>query len=225
MRPDRDRSRDRSSGRADIGEYFRGRLGRDENDGPYGHDDGDGPGGLPPSTSASAHGLALLLSLNASQLTPGQALNVSISLTNTPATTNNLTADGGAWAGLPDVSLGPCGDLNRGFGFLIAQGFYTASNASSAVPLALYAPGIYNCPAVLQFSCYLFQPYSYLAGLCGSGEGSCIRFPAAYSGAVQGSWGADGGSPGTFAVFKPGVYTVLAEAEWGQVDALHFTVT
>ncbi|MDA4113000.1 MAG: hypothetical protein OK474_03040 [Thaumarchaeota archaeon] len=179
----------------------------------------------PPSTSSSAHGLALLLSINASQLTPGQALDVSLSLTNILSTTNNLTADGGAWASLPEVSLGPCGNLNHGFGYLVAQGFYTASNASSATPLALYAPGIYNCPAVFKFSYYLFQPYSYLAALCGSGEGSCIQFPASYSGAVRGSWGADGSSPGTFASFRPGVYTVLAVAEWGQVDALHFTVT
>ena len=152
-------------------------------------------------------------------------LNVSISLTNTLSSTNNLTADGGAWASLPEVSLGPCGNLNEGFGFLIAQGFYTTSNDSSATPLALYAPGVYNCPAVFQFSYYLFQPYSYLAGFCGSGDDPCIQFPAAFSGAVDGSWGVDGsGSQRAFVPFKQGVYTVLAVAEWGQIDVLHFTV-
>ena len=177
----------------------------------------------PLSTSAVGAGLELSLSLNASQLSPGQEVEFNVSLVNTLSSPDNITADPGAWTGLPQVSLGPCGDLNEPFGFLIAQGFYTAGNASSATPLGLYSPGTYNCPAILDYSYYVFQPESYLMSSCESG-GFCNQAPAMSSSAYGGSWPSSSGSQGTFTPFKHGVYTVVAATEWGQVDVLHFTV-
>jgi hypothetical protein len=177
----------------------------------------------PLSTSTVGAGLELLLSLNASLLSPGQEVEFNVSLINTLPSPDNLTADSGALTGLPQVSLGPCGDLNEPFGFLIAQGFYTAGNASSATPLGLYSPGTYNCPAILDYSYFIFQPDSYLMSSCESG-GFCNEAPAMSSSAYSGSWTSSGGSQGTFTPFKQGVYTVIAATEWGQVNVLHFTV-
>jgi hypothetical protein len=123
-----------------------------------------------------------------------------------------------------NVTLGPCGDLNEPFGLLIAQGFYTVGNASSATPLALYDPGGYFCPAVFVLSSYAFQPDSYMTSACEIG-GTCVQLAAIFSGAYSGYWVPDGGSSqDTLTPLKPGVYTVVAAAEWGQVDVLHFTV-
>ncbi|MDA4135758.1 MAG: hypothetical protein OK449_02000 [Thaumarchaeota archaeon] len=177
----------------------------------------------PLSTSTAGAGLELLLSLNASQLSPGQEVDINMSLINTLSSPKNVTADQGTPTGLPQVSLGPCGDLNEPFGFLIAQGFYTAANASSATPMALYSPGLYNCPAILDYSYFVFQPDSYLMSSCESG-GFCNQAPATSSSAYGGSWTSSGGSQSTFASFKQGVYTVISATEWGQVAVLHFTV-
>jgi hypothetical protein len=178
----------------------------------------------PLSTSTTGNGLDFLLSLNVSQLVTGNVVGINMSLTNVMSTPDNVTADPGAFANLPQVRLGPCGDLNQPFGFLIAQGYYDAGNASSAVPLMLYSPGAYNCPALLDYSYYVFQPYSYLMNAC-EGSDSCAQFPASYSGAYGVSWTSNGGSQATSAPFKPGVYTVVGVTEWGQIDVLHFTVT
>jgi hypothetical protein len=176
----------------------------------------------PLSASSSLQGLGFLLALNASQLTAGQMVEVNMTLTNTLSWSKNITVD---TEGLPyNVSLGPCGTLGQPFGLLIAQGFYTAGNASSATPLALYVPGAYNCPAILPYSYFVFQPDSYMANGCESG-GACVPYPAMFSEAYGGTWSADGGgSQGTFTPLKPGVYTVVAATEWRQIDVLHFTV-
>ena len=113
---------------------------------------------------------------------------------------------------------------NTQVSFIDAGHTTTAGNASSATPLALYVPGAYNCPAILPYSYFVFQPDSYMANGCESG-GACVPYPAMFSEAYGGTWSADGGgSQGTFTPLKPGVYTVVAATEWRQIDVLHFTV-
>ena len=189
---------------------------------------------LPPKTSSttseSVNGLILSLSLNSTTFQPGQEIAVVIDEQNTLAKENNVSASD-SWP-LQGLSLGPCGTLNYPFGVAIFQGYYTASNVSSAKPLQLYNPaGIYSCPVILVVGYYSFAPLSdtasvfcVTAGGFGGGEPNpCLTdFKISSEITVTGYW--TNGKQLMLSNFTPGVYTVVGGDEWGALAVLHFIV-
>jgi hypothetical protein len=105
----------------------------------------------------SGLGLNLSLALNASQLTRGQSVNITVTLTSIRNNVNFVEADQGNWANLPEVNDNSCGLLGQPFGFLISQGYYTENNATSAIPLEIHQGGIFNCGTVFPFTEYVLN--------------------------------------------------------------------
>jgi hypothetical protein len=168
------------------------------------------------------------LDLNATSLRVGQSIGITISLRNDLDSTNNVTADNGAWATLPEVSLYACSAPEIPYGILVAQGYYASNNISSATPLVVLSePGIYNCGMVFHIASYLFSPQSTSVSVHAScGTSVCDSFNATSNLRIDGHWASiSNSSSPTFEALTPGVYTVAAVTEWGQIDVLHFAVS
>jgi hypothetical protein len=148
------------------------------------------------------------------------ALSISTNETNLLDSVNNVTtADD--WPYSHTDSL-PCGNFGQfPIEYAVFQGHYDASNYTSTNALTLYDPGLFiPCPTAEALPAYLlFAPLSDNASYP-SGQGSFL-VSASYS--VTGYWT---GSGNTFAFHQlpPGIYTVLAEDEWGNVVLLPYTV-
>jgi hypothetical protein len=176
------------------------------------------------TTSNSANGLSLVLSLNSTIMQSGQGISVILEEQNTLPKVNEVSASTN-WP-LNGLKVGPCGPLNYPIGVAIFQGYYVAANISSAKPLQLYEPGVYACPMILaKIDAYTFQPLSSTADIVGScGSSSCFTERIYSNVTANGYWneGLLGGA--TFTHFNPGTYTVVAGDEWGALAILHFLV-
>lgn len=148
---------------------------------------------------------------------------LSVSLSNTLATTLNLTP------GTMSLSLGPCSQLP--LGVAIYSGYYNAGNISMASPLDLYQPGAYNCPAMFAVSGWSFAPMSDSVTLVsqqptGSGNTTTPEDmwtqPVATNIQLTGYWTVQSNNSSVFHAFPPGTYTALAEDEWGNTKILTF---
>jgi hypothetical protein len=121
----------------------------------------------------------------------------------------------------PNTGSLPCGDYDQfPIEYAVLQGYYDASNYTSASALTLYDPGVtYLCPTVsASIPYFLFSPLSDDASFSfSSGQNNSYLLSADYS--VTGYWTGSG----IFHQFPPGVYTALVEDEWGNVVLLHFT--
>jgi hypothetical protein len=182
-------------------------------------------------------GLNFSLGINATSMQPGQSLNLTLSLVNTLPSASNHTSNSASLMSLPQLSLGVCGMMGLPCGFAIAQGYYDADNISAATPLFVFNPAPALSSAGVSIAFYVFAPksgsltaYSY----CNTGK-LCHweRAITRHSFILNGSWepynsaaaaSAAGMETATFARFSPGVYTVMAATEWGQVEILHFVV-
>jgi len=91
-------------------------------------------------------------------------------------------------------------------GYEILQGNYGLSNFTQGTALWLQPPpSLIGCCAETEPpTSYIFQPLSEANVLSGS-------YPGYFVG-------------GSYTPFSPGIYTVLAGDEWGDVAILHFTV-
>ena len=120
------------------------------------------------SSTNSATGLMLGLSLNATTIRSGQTVNFSASEYNTLDVTNNVTASN-SWP-LNGLSLGVCGTVNQPFGMAVFKGYYSKSNISSAERLLPYQPyRLTSCPMILsEISQYSFYAHSSKAQIWGS---------------------------------------------------------
>jgi hypothetical protein len=178
--------------------------------------------GISSVASKSVNGLSLSLLLNSTTFQPGQEISVVIDEQNTLATVNNVSASNG-WP-LRGLILGPCGTVNYPIGVAIFQGYYTPSDLSSATPLQLYQPGIYNCPMILAgINTYAFQPLSDSASVIGSCEPNpCLTDKMNSEITVTGYW--INGQEATLSNFTSGLYTVVGGDEWGALAVLHFVV-
>ena len=137
---------------------------------------------------------------------------------------NNVTTTG-KWP-YPNTNSYPCGNYDQfPIEYAVMQGNWGLANYSLASSLALYntAP-IYACPTENYPQHFLsFAPLSDNASriiMPGSWKES---FSVSVKYAVPGYW-TGSGTNASFHDFSPGVYTVLADDEWGNVLLLHFTV-
>ena len=191
------------------------------------------------STSAestnSTIGLKLMLSLNYTEIQSGQSINVTASIFNTLPTVNNVSgANDWAIPSLSDTTSFPCPNYLY---YQVYPGWYSTSNISeSGTPLQVSPVYQFlSCP-LFQRSYYLFHPLSDIASIpvgfftinsstvyqdtqmvsSGSLTGNYSR---AYNASIFTPNGALPPPP-----FKPGIYTVVAGDEWGQMVILHFSV-
>ncbi len=174
------------------------------------------------STSTQDEALGLRLSLHISANATG-ALSISTNETNLLNKVNNVTA-ANDWP-YPNTNSNPCGNYDQiPTEFAVLQGHYDMSNYTSASSLTLYDPGdFYSCPTEVFPGPYLlFAPLSdNVSRSYSSGYESSFLASASYS--VTGYW-TGSGNTASFHQFSPGIYTVLAEDEWGNVVLLPFTV-
>jgi hypothetical protein len=170
--------------------------------------------------TGSQNGLILGLSLNASTISQGQTISLTIGERNSLQVQNNVSAERN-WP-LAGLSIGPCGSLNYPFGFEILSGYYADSSPglSSAKSLQLYAPGAYPCPAVFEVSSYLFNASSDLASIGSCGTGPCTNEEMSSTTTIRGYWNGD-----SFELPSPGMYTVVVGDEWGATLLGYFVVT
>ncbi|HEV2137838.1 MAG TPA: hypothetical protein VGR53_03285 [Nitrososphaerales archaeon] len=141
------------------------------------------------------------------------------------------------------ASPGPCSQLPLGVAIL--QGNYGVGNFSETTPLTTFYPGIFFCPAEFNMEKFSFAPRSQdvtAFSLQPVGNSNLTvsqpmwTQPAVVNTHAWGFWNAPGGVryhnlcpncgyPGSFQSFSPGLYTVLAQDQWGQVVVTHFEVT
>jgi hypothetical protein len=173
---------------------------------------------------ASAQGAPPGLKLNLQISTNAtDALSISTNETNLLNRMNNVTtADNWPY---PNTGSEPCGNFDQfPIEYAVLQGHYDASNYTSASALTVYDPAnIYFCPTMTAPLTYLlFAPLGDNASrFYSSGQEGNFLVSASYS--VTGFW-TGSGNAASFHQFSPGIYTVLAEDEWGNVVLLLFTV-
>lgn len=165
-------------------------------------------------------GLQLQLSIDSIQLKRGQSIGATVTLYNPLETDNNVSASH-SWP-INGLSISPCGTMNEPIGLALFQGYYTTRNISEATPLSLYSPGAYNCPSILSPGYYLFQPMSDSA-IIGSDPSLQAPSPITASLGANGTWTGSGAGV-QHQLFPPGIYTVAAGDEWGDVVILYFVV-
>jgi len=164
-------------------------------------------------------------------------LGVFVDAYNPSSSTANVTSASDWVVPLTGNDGAPCGDdtytQNPTVGFAMAEGYYTPSNVTETKLLDLVNPNAtYNCPLYLGYAnptWYLFQPVSDMAASYGCDQQRCMTGSA--STGVQNttaSWAPVTGywnQAGTFISFPKGMYTVLAEDEWGDLVLAYFTVS
>jgi hypothetical protein len=163
--------------------------------------------------------LGLHISANA-----GGPLSIFANVTNLLNRVNNVTT-ANDWP-YPSPDSAACGDYDQfPIQYAVFQGYYDASNYTSAADLSLYNTAyLYQCPTESAPAPYLlFAPLSdNVSRFDSSPQDGSYLVSADYS--VTGYW-TGSQSTSAFHHFQPGVYTVLAEDEWGGAALLHFTVS
>ena len=184
-----------------------------------------GPPGVASVTNSSL-GLKLGLSMNSTIYYLYENVSVNIIESNILPKMNNLTASSTDWPA-PGLAIGPCGTMGSPVGIAIFQGYYTASNISSAHPMQIYAPGTYFCPGSSEnIASYEFQPSSDSGLVCSDYPSSCLKFSSSYEVTSGGYWF----NPTmdnvnlVFTGFGSGTYTIAGGDEWGDLVLLHFIV-
>lgn len=119
--------------------------------------------------STDRDGLETFLSINASTIVIGQAINISVYDFNPAASNHTVNIIVYLTSGTPRYSVpdypAPGMNLRACGGGLISMslygGYYTASNISGASPLQIFYPGDSSCPSSgLVFPQYIFLPQS-----------------------------------------------------------------
>ena len=175
------------------------------------------------TSTVSADGLSLRFTLNATSVSQGRAVNLTVGEWNTLSAQNEAWVSD-AWV-VQGLGVGPCGRLNFPFGFEIVSGqYYNLTGLVSAQKIQLSPPGVYSCPAILAgVTSYSFYPLSDVAnitGPCPSGPDPCFHSVMSYSETVSTYWNGTSMAP-----LPVGAYTVIVGDEWGALLFGHFTVT
>jgi hypothetical protein len=170
------------------------------------------------TTTSVSLGLTFSLVLNSTQLHRGQTINITAYATNIRLTPNNLTLAydwAESWLGPGWGNIDGCNSFANAEVF---QGYYTESNVSliqngpGPYGLQLAWPSQYECgfmPGAWS-SFYPFQPRESRVG---------------YYFSTAGYYTSHDPSNAKFKLFDPGVYTVVAGDEWGQLVLLYFNVS
>jgi hypothetical protein len=184
------------------------------------------------SSTSAKDGLRLSLEASPSGTPTGSGVGVSLTDFNTLPTTNSPAITGMPTVGGETLSLGPCSQLP--LGFAIYQGNYQADNLSQALPLNLFQPGIYNCPALFDVAYYSFSPMSdniTLFSPQSSEPGSSTvptpmwTAPDSFNQSFTGYWtGGSAAKSGNFQAFASGIYTLVGGDGYGQLTILHFSI-
>lgn len=204
-------------------------------------------------SATNPSGLQLTLSINATQLTVGQSLELNISLFNTLPVVNTIpTAMEWPFGGVSFAVWGDCfGTATPSKNIFAApvyadvvKGDYTLDNISSITNSFHATLSCEEGNGVIDH--VVFQPSSSIANLTGLVNGLAppptnetlgpIRLANYY--VTDGSWNASSImgyiayvrytpsiEPPVATPFVPGVYTVAVCDEWGQAVILHFQVT
>ena len=163
------------------------------------------------------NGLKLRVSVNTTNLNSGEALQISLSEYNTLATTNDVSSEKN-W-GVDGLTLGACPNVYvQPFGVAVFQGRYTAQNISQATSLDIFAP--VDCPMYIRLiTGYIFLPDSINAAVMPV----CYLTPATPMSAnitVNGIYTRGN----QLNPLIPGVYTIVAGDEWGNLEFLYIKV-
>ncbi|MCL5068620.1 MAG: hypothetical protein M1368_09760 [Thaumarchaeota archaeon] len=164
-------------------------------------------------------GIRLVISLNASTVRLGGAVNYSASVYNTRSSVNNVSSASN-WA-IPDLIETATGPTDSPIAYAVMPGYYVSSNISKA-------PGIdYGicCTTVAGgLTVYSFQPMSDVASVFGSCSlNPCFTKPVS-TWRLLSEYPTGVGAEVHWVNFTSGVYTVVAEDEWGDVALASFTV-
>jgi DNA-binding transcriptional ArsR family regulator len=165
----------------------------------------------------SMDNLQLRLSLNVSSSMSGVTASAGAYEYNILSSTNKVAGADERPFALNGLNGAPCWAVGYPVGVGIASGYYTSSNVTAATPLDIPppSPGVtYGCPIPGEFNDaagYLFQPMNQTATSYGCAVSSC---PTESVGAEV-----------IFTSFPRGVYTVVAEDEWGNLALAYFTVS
>jgi hypothetical protein len=172
------------------------------------------PGGTSVSVP-SMNGLELLVSLNATEILPGQEVQVNLSEFNTLSAVNNVSASR-AWP--VSVALGACENVyDQPFGIAVYSGHVDGQNLSQAKRLDIFP--LVPCPLFIRLvTGYEFQPQSDLAVILPDYGGT--PSPLVGSVNVGMTYGPSQGQP-----LPAGTYTVVAADEWGALAFVYFQVT
>jgi hypothetical protein len=206
------------------------------------------------TSSLGPNGLQLSASLNASQLAPGQTLQVNVSIFNTLATTNSLAvSDDWPFQGVPlalwpdcFMMLVPNSNVSAPAEAVVLKGDYTIANITSVADI--HFP-VAACMEGTKVDQVIFEPSSAQANVTGTyvgpveGNGTVGPYHVANTFTVTGYWDLLNYSRGvnfpfffldyeqqqpplrpTPTPFTAGVYTVGIEDMWGQTVLLHFVV-
>jgi len=171
------------------------------------------------SASNPTLGIRLTISLNASTIPAGGAVNYSASVYNTRPSENNVSSASN-WA-IPGLIVTAAGPTDSPIAYAVMPGYYVSGNISKA-PSIDYGM---CCTTVMGgITTYSFQAMSDKASVFGIGNcNPCFTKPVStwrllseyFTGVGIGAHGVS---------FAAGVYTVVAEDEWGDVALASFTV-
>lgn len=171
---------------------------------------------FPSNASAySFQGFVLSLSLNSTRLAPGSSVAVEASINSTSPYILNLTARE-SWP-LDKRALLAC-DHGQPLGAGVVRGFYTEFNYSSAprllsVALAMFCPPLVGLPA----DYFLLQPGSSSAVASSKGTAHHEDLQSTLVLTAGAGVGAD--------KLTPGVYTIIAADEWGDLAIVHLRIS
>ena len=184
------------------------------------------------SVSHSTNSLQLRLYVNVSSPSgSGPEVGVLVDEYNPLDSAINVTT-ANSWSVALNWDYGaPCWSNGSTVGFAIAMGYFSPSNVTTARFLDLVNPSAtYNCPLYLGYgnpTGYYFQSMNDAATSYGCMGVNPCPSGRAITGVTPSLWGPSTGywdQAGTFTSFPRGVYTVVAEDEWGGFIATHFTV-
>lgn len=166
-------------------------------------------------TADAASQLVLVMSLNSTDIKPGQSMGMDISLTNTSP--NRVVLDLEHNWPLRKWSMGPC-LFHLPFGMALLQGYYTAQNMTDGERLPLYPRGMYMCRTIGIVD-FVFEPSSSKATIetyNSTNYPVTMQYHVGFNGYYNGQ---------KFQPFVPGPYTVVGDDQWGHISIKHFVVT
>jgi DNA-binding transcriptional ArsR family regulator len=179
--------------------------------------------------------LRLTVSVNSTVVATNQTVTVGVFVSNVLTHFNNITASN-QWGyafptGLCGKTFGPLIDWAP-YNLALFSGFYTLANVSEGTPIPIYYQppanytGPYFCPLIMVgITSFDFYPSSGTAVVNRQVSQSPAEVDTIGATLTLGVGTTSNSGWGYPVTFSPGVYTVLAGDEWGQLAVIHFVVS